>query len=372
MKNIISFFKKQSVLCIAFLAALITVFFVPISSGYIKYINFSTLILLFCLMGAVAGLNGCGVFKKLSHWLLSHCTSLRAVVFALMNACFFSSMLITNDVALITFVPVTVMIFRSLRLKNNTPLMWAVIIETAAANLGSMLLPTGNPQNIFLCSQFSLTPALLIKTLLPFGIASYILLSLSVLLIPKIPAEARQEESESSDFSLRTVLCCAVIFVLSLLTVAGILNEYICLAVSTVLIVASDFRLFAKIDYSLLLTFVFFFIFTGNIGCIEAVSDFLSSVVSGHELVASVLSSQIISNVPAAVLLSSFTDKAELLLIGTNLGGLGTPIASLASLISYRLYMTDKTSRGGRYMALFMVYNVLFLAILCALAAIIL
>lgn len=372
MKTFISFFKKQSVLCIAFIVAVISAFFVPPDSGYIGYINFSTLILLFCLMGAVAGLNSCGVFGRLSDFLIRKCSNLRAVVFALMNVCFFSSMLITNDVALITFVPVTVMIFKSLKLKSNAPLIWAVIIETASANLGSMMLPTGNPQNIFLCSQYGITPPELVKTLLPFGIISYILLSVSILMIPKISCGVTQEKSERSDFSMKKVVLCSAIFIISLLTVAGILNEYICLAVSLVLILACDFRLLSKIDYGLLLTFVFFFIFTGNIGCIDAVSEFLSNIVSGNELAVSVLSSQLISNVPASVLLSTFTDNAKLLLIGTNLGGLGTPVASLASLISYRLYASDKDSASGKYMALFMLYNVVFLALLCISAFIIL
>ncbi len=372
MKPFISFFKKQSVLCIAFLAALISAFIVPPDSSYIGYINFSTLILLFCLMGAVAGLNSCGVFSRLSDFLIRKCSNLRTVVFALMNACFFSSMLITNDVALITFVPVTVMIFRSLKLKSSTPLIWAVIIETASANLGSMMLPTGNPQNIFLCSQYGITPPELVKTLLPFGIISYILLSASILMIPKVSCGVSQKNSSDSEFSIKKVLLCSVIFILSLLTVAGILNEYICLAISLALLLISDFRLLSRIDYGLLLTFVFFFIFTGNIGCIDAVSQFLGDVISGNELAVSVLSSQIISNVPAAVLLSSFTDNAKLLLIGTNLGGLGTPVASLASLISYRLYAADKDSDSGKYMAIFLLYNVAFLAVLCISAFIIL
>lgn len=373
MKCLVKFFRKQSVLCISFICAAASAFIVPPDKEYIGYINSTTLILLFCLMGAVAGFESCGIFRKLSDTLTSGCRNLRALVFVLMNVCFFSSMLVTNDVALITFVPVTVMVFSKLALKKNSPLIWTVVIETAAANLGSMLLPTGNPQNIFLCSEYAITPVNLIKTLGPFGILSYIILSLSILLIPVQEIKSKITEAKKGEeaVSVRTAILCAVVFIVSLLTVSGIINEYICLGVCVLLLAAADIKCFAKIDYSLLLTFVFFFVFSGNIGRIETLQSFLSEAVQGRELVSSVLTSQIISNVPAAVLLSGFTDNAGELLIGTNIGGLGTPIASLASLISYRIYAAEKESSGGKYMLCFLAYNVIFLVLLLAAALVV-
>lgn len=372
-KKIIGFFKSQTVLCISIILAIASMIIVLPGKEYLGYINFATLILLFSLMGAVCGMRKCGIFDTLAAALTKKCKSVRAVTFLLMNVCFFTSMFITNDVALITFVPVTILIFENFSLKSKNALPTAIIIETAAANLGSMLLPTGNPQNIFLCSFYGITPVELIKTLLPFGLLSYIILSLSILLLPSgsFSGECKTGNSSSS-FSIKTTICCSVIFVISLLTVSGIINEYICLAVSVVLIAISGIDIFKKIDYALLLTFICFFIFTGNLGRIEAVQNFLSDSIEGRELLISVLASQIFSNVPASILLSGFTSEAGLLLIGTNIGGLGTPIASLASLISFKIYASEKKSSPGKYMLLFTVYNFIFLALLCFFSTIIL
>lgn len=373
MKKVNEFFKEQTVLCIAFVCAAVSAVIVPPDREYIGYLNFSTLILLFSLMAAVAGFGKCGIFNRLSAAIISKCGSVRKLVFVMMNVCFFSSMLITNDVALITFVPVTIMIFQQSGVINSRSLIMTVVIETAAANLGSMLLPTGNPQNIYLCSNYEMSPAKVIATLLPYGIVSYLILSLSVLLI----AEARLEQVNGNKMTskealpYRIAVPCIIIFAVSLLTVAGVVNEYICIVISMILIIAADKSLFTKIDYALLLTFVCFFILSGNVGRIETIRGLLSDAINGREVAVSVIASQVISNVPAAVLLSAFTDKAELLLIGTNIGGLGTPIASLASLISYKLYASSKEAKGGRYMTVFMVYNVIFLALLCAFSAII-
>ncbi len=373
MKRVKEFLKEQTVLCIAFVCAAVSAVIVPPDMKYIEYLNFSTLILLFSLMAAVAGFGKCGIFNLLSAAIISKCGSVRKLVFVMMNVCFFSSMLITNDVALITFVPVTIMIFQQSEIGNSRSLIIAVIIETAAANLGSMLLPTGNPQNIFLCSNYEMSPIQVVMTLLPYGLVSYLILSLSVLLITDASLEQVNGNKATLKEALpyRIAVPCIIIFAVSLLTVAGVVNEYICLLISVILIIAADKSLFAKIDYALLLTFVCFFILSGNIGRIEIIRSLLSNAVNGREVAVSVIASQVISNVPAAVLLSAFTDKAESLLIGTNIGGLGTPIASLASLISYKIYASSRGAKGGRYMTAFMVYNVLFLVLLCAFSAVI-
>lgn len=372
INKLVSFFRSQTVLCIAFILSCITMFIIPPNQDYIGYIDFSTLILLFSLMGAVAGFNKCGIFKRLSNILVNKCKSLRMISLLLMNICFFSSMLITNDVALLTFIPVTVLVFSEVKSRSSFPLIFTVVLETVAANLGSMLLPTGNPQNIYLCSYFELSPFTLIKTLIPFGIISYIILSFSVFLLPKKNISTVKDVGAVNDnLSWITLISCTVIFIISLLTVSGIIHEYVCLAVSLLLITISGFDIFRKIDYSLILTFVFFFIFVGNLGCIDSIKNFLSEIISGREIIVSVLSSQIFSNVPAAILLSGFTDKAECLLIGTNIGGLGTPIASLASLISFRIYMGSKDATAGKYIGTFLLYNTILLLILCLLSTII-
>lgn len=372
MKRITEFFKAQMVLCIAIICAAASAFIVPPNSEYIGYINFSTLILLFSLMAAVAGFSSCGIFKLFSSALISRCRSVRKLVFVMMNVCFFSSMLITNDVALITFVPVTLMIFQQSGVKNYRSLIMAVVIETAAANLGSMLLPTGNPQNIYICSNYGMSPLAVVTTLLPYGILSYLILSLSVFMITDAKLEIVETNSVADKkIPFKTAIPCVIIFIISLFTVSGIVSEYVCLTAAVILIIIADWKLFKEIDYALLLTFVCFFVLSGNIGRIETVREFLSEAVNRREIAVSVAASQVISNVPAAVLLSTFTDEVKLLLIGTNIGGLGTPIASLASVISYKLYSASEDARGGRYMTMFLIYNLAFLALLCIFSTII-
>lgn len=373
LKKLAEFFKSQTVLCIALICAVLSSLIVHPDKEYAEYMNWSTLILLFCLMAAVAGFRKCGIFNRMSSAIISRCGSIRKLIFVMMNICFFSSMLITNDVALISFVPVTIMIFEQSKVQNSRSMITAIIIETAAANLGSMLLPTGNPQNIYICSNYNLSATTVITTLLPYGAAAYILLSLSILLIPDAELGQVNAIGKAVDRTIpyKTAIPSVLIFIVSLFTVSGAVNEYVCLSISLVLIFIADKKLFFDVDYLLLLTFVCFFVFSGNIGRIEAVMDFFSRTVDGREMAVSITASQVISNVPAAVLLSEFTDKAQLLLIGTNIGGLGTPVASLASLISYKLYSSSKKAECGRYMMIFIIYNAAFLAVICCFSAII-
>lgn len=364
MKKIKKIFCSQTVLAVSIICAVISAFIVPPSSEYLSYINFSTLILLFCLMSAVAGFNDTGIFVKISSFLVSKCHTSRLLMFILMNICFFSSMLITNDVSLITFVPVTIALFKSAGINRKNNLIFAVIIETASANLGSMMTPIGNPQNIFICSYYGLSPSDFFKTMLPYGVLSYIILSLMTLLINNEKIKS-SEETERKPVPKFQALIYSAVFIICILTVSGFINKYICLIICSVLIALSDYKIFSKVDYALLATFVCFFIFSGNIGNIEGIQNFISSVINGNEIISSALTSQIISNVPSAVLLSGFTDNAEKLLIGVNIGGLGTPVASLASLISYKYYSKSENAENGKYMLLFIIsgFAILFIMI---------
>lgn len=363
MSKIKKFLCTQTVLAVSLLCALISMIIIPPSGKYLSYINFSTLILLFCLMAAVAGFNNTGIFVKISSFLTSKCHSARLLTFILMNVCFFSSMLITNDVALITFVPVTTALFSSAGINKKNNLIFAVIIETAAANLGSMMTPIGNPQNIFICSNYQLYPSDFIKIMLPYGIISYIILSAMTFLIKNEKIEPIKNISKNPLPKIKILMYSAV-FIICILTVSGFINEYICLALCCFIIAAADFKIFAKVDYALLATFVCFFIFSGNIGNIEKIQVFISSVINGNEIISSALISQIISNVPSAVLLSGFTQNAGKLLVGVNIGGLGTPIASLASLISYKYYTKSENARNGKYMTFFIITGFIMLIIM--------
>ncbi len=370
-QKIKKFISSQTVLFVSLICALASMLLVKPSAEYLSYINVSTLILLFCLMSAVAGFNNTGIFTKISSFLTSKCHSARLLMFIMMNVCFFSSMIITNDVALITFVPVTTALFCSAGINSKNNLIFAVIIETVSANLGSMMTPIGNPQNIFICSEYGLSPSDFFKTMMPYGILSWIILSLMTFIISDLEIESIENSNNNNKIPKLKSFIYSLIFIICIMTVSGFINQYICLLISIVLIFISDFKVLLKVDYALLATFICFFIFSGNIGNIEKIQSLISSFIKGNEITASAVTSQIISNVPSAVLLSGFTDSAEKLLVGVNIGGLGTPVASLASLISYKYYMKSENPKGMKYMKLFMIFNFIILFIMLLLSKII-
>lgn len=367
MKTVLFWCRSHLVLLISFLAALLSAIAVPPDSAYLSYINTDVLILLFCLMTAVAGFRRIGLFDRISSMLLHRAGTVRKLGLLLMNLCFFSSMLVTNDVALITFVPLTLMLFS--RINDSKSLITSVVIQTVAANLGSMMTPVGNPQNLYIYAQYDLDITVFFTVMLPVGIFSYILLTLLVFLLPASPCKAEPVQTEKPPPVKAAIY--AVMFVVSIATVLRLIPGWICLIIVALLALISDVKLFLKVDYALLATFVCFFIFVGNIARIEPVRLFFSAVMQGRELIVSALLSQVISNVPAAVMLSGFTENAKALLLGVDIGGLGTPVASLASLISYQLYSRSKTADNKRYMLVFSAVNFVLLIILLIFAFII-
>ena len=289
--------------------------------------------------------------------LLSRVKSQRAIEIVLIMACFFSSMIITNDVALITFVPFTI---TALKLSGKIDkLIWIVTIETIAANLGSMLTPIGNPQNLYLFSAFNMSMGDFIATILPYASLSFILVVFSCLFVGKEKINVQENKTDFS-FSKLHIVVYISLFILSLLTVFRVVSYEITVLITLVILIIFDRKIISRIDYSLLFTFVFLFIFIGNLGEIKPVSEFLKSIVNGNEVIVGVVSSQVFSNVPAALLLSKFTENAHNLLIGVNLGGLGTLIASIASLISFKFIAKEKV-HTGKYILTFTVMNIVFL-----------
>ncbi len=362
-----SFIKDEAVLIISFILALISAFIVTPDAGYIDYIDFRTLALLLCLMAVMAGLNGLGVFRLLASKLLSLATTTRSLTLWLCMLCFFSSMIITNDVALITFVPFSIV---ALKLSGQEKLLFPLItLETVAANLGSMLTPVGNPQNLYLFSAFDMTVGDFFITVIPYAVLSLVLLVVSSFFVKKERITVTSEE-KNDKINGRFWAVYAVLFAISILTVFRVIPYGLTFAVSVAAILVFDRKALLKVDYSLLLTFVFLFIFIGNLKNIPAVSEFLSNTVGGNEVAVGIAASQIFSNVPAAILLSGFTDNIKNLLIGVNLGGLGTLIASMASLISFKLVAKEKIS-SGRYILAFTAVNIVFLAFNLALWAVI-
>lgn len=370
MKKLIAFFKKETVLCIACILAVISAFIVPPDGHYVDYIDFRTLGILFCLMAVMAGLQGLGVFQKLAQGMLLKVRTMRQLVPILTMLCFLSSMIMTNDVALITFVPFTFIVLELVGQKEKERHMIPIVVlQTVAANLGSMLTPIGNPQNLYLYGKSGISLFDFLLLMLPYTAASAILLLLyGVFYTSRENTSLTVEFSERiSIASKRNLIVYLVLFVLSLLTVAHKVHYLITLLIVLLAVLILDRKTLAKVDYSLLVTFIGFFLFIGNMGRIPAFRTFLENMIAGNETVTAIVSSQIISNVPAALLLSGFTEHYDSLIIGTNLGGLGTLIASMASLISFKYVAKENAACKGKYLLYFSVVNLVFLALLTAL-----
>ena len=351
------FIKNEIVLIISFILAVISAFFVTPNTGYLDYIDFRTLGLLFCLMAVMAGLNSMGVFKFIAEKMLSKVKTTSGLSVILGLLCFFSSMVITNDVTLITFVPFTITALKIS--KKIDKLIWIVTVETVAANLGSMLTPIGNPQNLYLFSKFNMTIGDFVSTILPYALLSLVLIVASCLFTGRDSLKSPKNETENN-FSKLHIGIYITLFIIALLTVFHVIPYLITVAITIIAILIFDRKVITKVDYSLLLTFIFLFIFIGNLGEIKPINDSLKSVVNGNEVIVGIVSSQVFSNVPAAILLSKFTENAKNLLIGVNLGGLGTLIASMASLISFKFVAKEKVSTG-KYVLTFTVLNIIFL-----------
>ncbi len=369
LKNIANgiwhFIKNETVLSVAVILAVISSFFITPDIEYLNYIDFRTIGLLFCLMTVMAGLQKTGVFSFMAENLLKKIHSTKSLIFILVMLCFFFSMLITNDVALITFVPFTFTVLDMLGgdIKNQT-IIPVVAMQTVAANLGSMLTPIGNPQNLYLHGISGLGVGEFMLLMLPYTVISFVLLSAWALL-------RKGKGGVKIDFNDKTriknkgkVVIYSALFCVCLLTVAHALDYRIMLLVVIATTAAADYRIFARVDYTLLLTFIAFFVFIGNMGRIPMFSNYINSIINGRECITGILSSQLISNVPAALLLSGFTDNIRPLIVGVNIGGLGTLIASMASLISFKYIGRENKSVRGRYLLYFTAVNVIFLAVL--------
>lgn len=369
MHKIKTFIKDEIVLVIASLLALFSCIFVPVSKSYINYIDFRVLSLLFCLMAIVAGLRSVNFFYKLSAFLFKNAGSIRKVSLIFIMLCFFFSMLITNDVALILFIPFSIFVLK--KHLNEKLFIILIVLETIAANLGSMLTPIGNPQNLYLFSAYNMELSHFLLTTLPYSVCSLLMLILCSTIFPpeNFSSEivANSEEQEDINYKLHYI-CYTSLFLLTLLTVIRIIPYQLTLIVCIIIIAVINRKLFLSVDYCLLLTFIAFFVFVGNLGEIETIKNFITGITNGHEIISSVLASQFISNVPAALLLSGFTDNGTALLVGTNIGGLGTIIASMASLISYKFYAKEKGSSIPAYFLWFTIFNIVFLIILLSIS----
>ena len=366
MEAVKHFIKNEIVLCVAGVLAVASAFVVHPSKSYLGYIDFRTLSILLMLMITMAGLQKLSVFRQLGELLVGKMSTIRGVVLILIGLCFFSGMFITNDVALLTFVPFSII---TLSISNRKDLYIIVIVlETLAANLGSMLTPLGNPQNLYLYSLSGMSMAAFIKLMLPYSLCSALLLFISALIFVK-DAKVTLKDNDRKSYDRtkrekRLIGLYIAAFIISLFVVARLVPYAVGLVIVLIAVIVFDRNVLRKPDYSLLFTFIFLFIFIGNIKRIPEFSQVLESLIKINEVGVSIVLSQFISNVPAAILCSGFADDLQKIIIGTNLGGMGTLIASMASLISFKQYSYIDGAKPQKYIGIFTVLNIVYLALM--------
>ena len=361
------FIKKNAVLLIAIVAATVTAFIVPPDAKYLDYFDWKTLTCLFCVLAVVCALKNIRFFFFLAQKIVKTFKNTRACVLALAYVTFIGSMLIANDMALLTFLPLGFFVLSTTGKKKY--MAFTFIMQNIAANLGGMLTPFGNPQNLYIYTKFNIPNIEFMGIMaIPF-VVSIILFTAGCFFIPK--ESLTLTDSGEDKIKVGRTAFYLVLFTITILMVFRIIPYYICLPIIFVAIFFSDKEALKKVDYPLLLTFVMFFLLAGNVSRIDAVNTFFSSMLERSTLLTSVASCQVISNVPSAILLSEFTTNYKELLMGVNIGGVGTLISSLASLITFREFTSHTKGQTKQYIALFSAINFGFLIILTTVALLI-
>lgn len=362
VKRVLNWLRGETVLCVAWALAILTAFFVPPDAKYLDYVDLHTLGMLFSLMAVMAGLQRQGLFFRLGRAMLGLTRTTRQLEGVLILLPFFVSMAVTNDVALITFVPFALEV---LSLAGQTQrVIPVVVMQTIAANLGSMATPIGNPQNLYLYSRYDMDLLSFLATVLPYVGVCLALLVVFLLVRPSQSLAVPFVSGEIPPLSGARVAAYGALFALCLGGVAQVVPLYVLCPLVLVVVLVCDRKVLLHVDYALLATFVGFFLFVGNLGRIPALTALFQSLIQGQEVLCGVIASQVISNVPAALLLSGFTEKGSDLLLGVNLGGLGTLIASMASLISYKYIARAFPQKKGKYLGQFTALNLAFLVLL--------
>lgn len=358
--KILDFVSKNIVLVIAAILAIISCFIVKPDTQYLEYFDFKTLTCLFCTLAVICALKNIRFFTITANKIVALTGNTRSLALTLVYITFIGSMFLANDMALLTFLPLGyISLSATKKEKYMAPIF---IIQNISANLGGMLTPFGNPQNLYIYAKFNIpTMEFMSIMALPF-ILSIILFTVCCLFIPKEALSINNEENEKID--KKKTAFYLVLFAMTILMVFRVIPYYVCLPIILFSIMIMDKNALAKVDYLLLLTFVCFFLLAGNISRIEVVNTFFSTLLEKNTLLTSILSCQVISNVPSAILLSEFTTNYKELLLGVNIGGVGTLISSLASLITFREYTSHVKGKTAQYVGLFSALNFGFLIVL--------
>ncbi|MBQ3019425.1 MAG: citrate transporter [Clostridia bacterium] len=368
MDLVLSFIKKNAVLCIALLAAFVTSIIVPPDKAYLDYFDFKTLTCLFCVLAVVCAFKNIRFFFALAQKIVRVFKTTRASILALCYVTFIGSMLIANDMALLTFLPLGYFVLSSTG--KNKYMAFTFIMQNIAANLGGMLTPFGNPQNLYLYTKFHIPTGDFVLTMLPPFLISVTLITLSCFLFVKKENLEIGEEKITLP-KMRTVIY-GLLFALSIIIVFRWIPYWTGLIIIPIALLIMDRKALAQVDYGLLFTFVAFFIFSGNMARIPAIQNAFEYLMEKNALLVSTASCQVISNVPSAILLSQFTGDYHALLLGVNIGGCGTLISSLASLITFREFTKHEPQGTKKYLLLFSAFNFAFLLILLGACALLL
>ena len=360
MRHLLPFLRKNVVLCVAILAALLTSLIIPPDKAYLDYFDWKTLTCLFCVLAVVCAFKNIRFFFFLAQKIVKAFKNTRACVLALTYVTFIGSMLIANDMALLTFLPLGYLVLSTTGKKKY--MVFTFIMQNIAANLGGMLTPFGNPQNLYLYTKFQIPTGDFVATMLPPFLVSVALITLCCILFVK--KESLEIEEEKIVLPKAKTIIYSLLFILSIVIVFRVIPFWTGLIVIPAFLLFMDRQALKNVDYCLLLTFVAFFIFAGNMARISAVKELLDNLMQKNALLVSTLSCQAISNVPSAILLSQFTGSYKALLLGVNIGGVGTLISSLASLITFREYVKHDHGGTKKYILLFSAYNFAFLFIL--------
>lgn len=360
LNGIRHFISKNLVMCIAFVAAVITSVIVPVDRQYIGYFDFKTLTCLFCVLAVVCALKNIKFFYILADKIVRVFKNAKMCVLALVYITFIGSMLIANDMALLTFLPLGYFVLTAASKRKY--MAFTFIMQNIAANLGGMLTPFGNPQNLYLYSTYNIPNLEFISIMaLPF-LFSIIIITVCCLIFVK--SEPLKLKDEAMLLNKKRTALYLTLFALSIVIVFRVIPYWVGLIIIPPVLLVFDRKALKSVDYGLLFTFVFFFIFAGNMARIDIVRDLFSSLLNKNTLLVSIASCQFISNVPSAILLSQFTENYKDLLVGVNIGGVGTLISSLASLITFREYVKHNPGKTRYYIAIFSAFNFAFLIIL--------
>ena len=359
VNNFFKIIKNHIVVIVAFVITIVTIFFIPINKSYLQYFDFRTLSCLFLVSLIISACKEINIFFIVAKNIIINFKKFRICYIILISITFIGSMVIANDMALITFLPLGYIILK--QSKNEQYEAFVFVMQNISANLGGMLTPFGNPQNLYIYNKFNIAVLdFMLIMLIPFTV-SIVLILLTSFFIPNVELNIENEKVKTNKIKIIIYL---LLFIFAIFIIFRMIKYIYGLIIIPILIFILDKKAFKNVDYQLLITFCLFFIFAGNMSKIDLIKNFFVKCLNINPLLTTIVSCQIISNVPTSILMSQFTNNYKALLYGVNIGGLGTLIASLASLITFFEYKKEIKNQALFYLKIFTTINLLFLTVL--------